>query len=622
MKAHNTVRLGRLAQHLGASEWFIAMLCLIPTQTPPQAQAIEAWVQCHDQRTSSLGQPPTMAVDAGGNVLVTGFSYGGDPAYGGSQHDYVTLKYSGAGVPLWTNYYNGPGNSADVPSAMAVDASGNVFVTGLTAGLPAVPTLCTTVKYSPEGVPLWTRQLESGFSGGMALAVDAGGNVVVTCQNPWDGTPSDILTIKYSSAGNLLWTRRYNGPGNTDDGPTPRALATDADGNVVVTGRSGGNAVTIKYSSAGVPQWTRLYSMIVDAMALDSGGNVLVTGGAFLNADSDFLTIKYSSAGVPLWTNYYNGPGKEWDRACAVAVDASDNVYVTGESDGSNRLFDYATIKYSNAGVPLWTNRYDGPENWLDQARALAVDASGNVFVTGISVYRNTMDSACATVAYSESGVPLWTNLYNGPGDYGDSALAVAVDANGGVFVAGNSQRSDGNYDLVTVKYVTPPIITRQPLSCTNAAGTTANFSVEVAGGTPFGYQWRKGETDLADGGNLSGVTTANQVIADVQLADAGGYSVVVTNAYGSATSQVAQLTVVVPPSGGRLTDFSYSLTTGFSFIFRDGTVGQPYRIRRSSSMAEGSWEDWMSFNYTEPVVLMDLGALTTTDRFYHAISP
>ncbi|HRZ45991.1 MAG TPA: immunoglobulin domain-containing protein [Candidatus Paceibacterota bacterium] len=620
MNARNTVRLGRLAQHLGASGWFMAMVCLIATQTPAQAQAIEAWVQRYDPKTSSPNQPaiPAMAVDASGDVLVTGFSYGGDPAYGGSQHDYVTLKYSGAGVPLWTNYYNGPGNSADVPSALAVDASGNVFVTGLTEGLPAVPTLCTTVKYSPEGVPLWTRQVESGFSGGMALAVDAGGNVVVTCQNPWDGTPSDILTIKYSDAGNLLWTRRYNGPGNTDDGPTPRALATDADGNVVVTGRSGGNAVTIKYSSAGVLQWTRLYSMSVAAMALDSSGNVVATG----MRDNDYATIKYSSAGMPLWTNYYNGPGNEWDRACAVAVDASDNVYVTGESDGSNRLFDCATIKYSRAGVPLWTNRYDGPENWLDQARALAVDASGNVFVTGISVYRNTMDSAFATVAYSSSGVPLWTNLYNGPGDYGDSALAVAVDANGGVFVAGNSQRSDGNYDLVTVKYVAPPIITRQPLSCTNAVGATASFSVEVAGGLPLSCQWRKDGADLVDGGKFSGVTTTNLQIANVQLADAGGYSVVVTNAHGTATSTMAQLTVVVPPSGGRLTNLSYSPETGFSFIFRDGTVGQSYRIQRSPSLAEDSWVDWMNFTYTEPNVFTDLGAFTSTNRFYRAITP
>ena len=78
---------------------------------------------------------------------------------------------------------------------------------------------------------------------------------------------------------------------------------------------------------------------------------------------ADYATIKYSSAGVPLWTNRYNGPGNGDDYATAVAVDGSNNVIVTGYSTGSAGDLDYATIKYSSAGVPLWTNRYNGPGN-------------------------------------------------------------------------------------------------------------------------------------------------------------------------------------------------------------------------------------------------------------------
>jgi len=64
--------------------------------------------------------------------------------------------------------------------------------------------------------------------------------------------------------------------------------------------------------------------------------------------------FKYSSAGVPLWTNRYSGPANGSDRAYAVAVDGSGNVFVTGESwNGSS--YDYVTIKYSSAGVPLLT---------------------------------------------------------------------------------------------------------------------------------------------------------------------------------------------------------------------------------------------------------------------------
>src|SRR6185436_10257241 len=93
------------------------------------------------------------------------------------------------------------------------------------------------------------------------------------------------------------------------------------------------------------------------------------------HVDYDYVTIKYSNAGAPLWTNRYAGPGNGWDDPCCIAVDSSGDVIVTGISDHSgynsaHTNFDYATIKYSNAGVPRWTNRYDGPTNGFDAPRA------------------------------------------------------------------------------------------------------------------------------------------------------------------------------------------------------------------------------------------------------------
>ena len=136
----------------------------------------------------------------------------------------------------------------------------------------------------------------------------------------------------------------------------------------------------------------------------------------------------------------------------------------------------------------------------------------------------------------------------------------------------------------------------------------------------PLSYQWRRQGTNLVDGGNLSGVTTTNLLIANVQLSNVAGYSVVVTNAHGSVTSSVAQLLVVVSP--GWFSNLSYSPATGFSFIFRDATVGQPYRIQFSPSLAEGSWTDWMNFTYNGPAAFTDLGALDAERRFYRAVSP
>jgi hypothetical protein len=88
---------------------------------------------------------------------------------------------------------------------------------------------------------------------------------------------------------------------------------------------------------------------------------------------------------VPLWTNRYQGPDDYVDYAGAVAADSSGNVIVTGRSYDTIGYSDYATIKYSAAGVPLWTKRFSGPENYGDTAIALAVDSSGNVVVTGYS---------------------------------------------------------------------------------------------------------------------------------------------------------------------------------------------------------------------------------------------
>jgi hypothetical protein len=301
-----------------------------------------------------------------------------------------------------------------------------------------------------------------------------------------------------------------------------------------------------------------------------------------------------------------------------LVLDGDGNVIVTGGNE------DYATLKYSNAGVPLWTNCYLRPGNYGSIAKDVALDANDNVFVTGTEDLSGWPPNAAdwITIAYSRDGVPLWTNSYNGPVSSMDQARAIAVDTKGNVYVTGTSRDSSGHENMLTIKYVTSPIITRQPLSQTNAVGTIATFTVEVAGSAPFSYQWRKDGTNLADGASLSGVTTTNLLIANVQLADAAGYSVVVTNAYGSVTSFVAQLTVTVPPNPGRFAHPSYSPDTGLSFIFRDATLGQHYRIQTSPSLADGSWTDWQSFTYTGPVGLMDVGATDAERRFYRAVSP
>ena len=89
------------------------------------------------------------------------------------------------------------------------------------------------------------------------------------------------------------------------------------------------------------------------------------------------------------------------------------------------------------------------------------------------------------------------------------------------------------------------PLVDTQPMSCTNLAGTTAKFTTAASGASPLSYQWRKNGTNLVNTGNLSGVTTTNLGIGNLQTNDSGNYTVVVTNAYGSVTSSVAVLSVL-----------------------------------------------------------------------------
>ncbi len=94
-----------------------------------------------------------------------------------------------------------------------------------------------------------------------------------------------------------------------------------------------------------------------------------------------------------------------------------------------------------------------------------------------------------------------------------------------------------------------PPSITGQPQSRTNTTGTTATFSVTASGSGPLGYQWRKNGASLSQGGNVMGTTNLTLTLTNVQLVDAGSYSVVVSNSGGLAVSAEATLTVPGPLS-------------------------------------------------------------------------
>ena len=146
------------------------------------------------------------------------------------------------------------------------------------------------------------------------------------------------------------------------------------------------------------------------------------------------------------WVARYDGPANSTDIATALAVDTEGNVYVTGWSIGSGTGDDHATIKYDSEGNQLWVARYNGPGNGSDLATALALDASGNVYVTGDS-YRTRTGHDYTTIKYDSEGNQLWVARYNGPGNGADLAYALALDPSGNVYVTGYSEGSGTSYD-------------------------------------------------------------------------------------------------------------------------------------------------------------------------------
>lgn len=423
----------------------LGLILLTAVVSTAAAQVDQGWVARYNGAGNYNDVAYAMTVDAAGSTYVTG------SANLGTGTDCVTIKYDAAGNQVWLRSFNG--GTHDLGVAITVDPAGNVFVAG--ASNQGLGSDYLTLKYNAAGVLQWARfyegpVFEEDFA--TSIALDSAGNAYVTGYSTGDGTALDYATIKYSAAGIEQWVRRVNGAANGDD--VASSIAVDASG-VYVAGGSNYDFTTIKYDASGAQLWLRSYNGPgnaadnVVAMALDPSGNICVTGmSPGVGTGFDYATIKYDASGAQQWVRRFNGPANDYDYVAAMAINAAGDVYVTGNSFG-----DYGTVKYDPTGTEQWARMYDGPAGAADQGSAIAVDAAGQVYVTGTSFGNGTTLYDYATLSYDASGSERWVERYNGPGNFYDQPHGMAIDGSGNVYVTGQSGGSGSGLDYATIRY-------------------------------------------------------------------------------------------------------------------------------------------------------------------------
>jgi len=405
-----------------------------------------------------------MSVDAEGNVYMAGSAMNA-----GTGRDFTVVKYNSFGQFVWSVSYDASLNEDDWAHALVMDTRGFIYATGFCQTKDEGKNFLT-MKCNREGDVLWVREYNGPAGGNDVaehIAVDEAGNVFVTGSSQGHASSSDYMTLMYDSEGQLQWEARYNGPGNGVD--EARSIAVDPNGGVCVSGGSTGvngdyDIATIKYDQFGQVQWIARYDgpgngddivYYKGAVVIDEQACVYVAGYSVgLDSSIDYATIKYNADGELLWVARYANPAGTADYANTIALDREGNVYTSGGSDNVGSGVDFLTLKYSPDGIMLWKAEYNGAANDWDEAYALLIDDSLNVYVAGRSV--GVASSAdMVVVKYNEHGEMLWEARHEQAKGY-DWPFAICRDAEGDIYVGGYGyafSNSPRGADFLILKY-------------------------------------------------------------------------------------------------------------------------------------------------------------------------
>ncbi|MBW2735679.1 MAG: SBBP repeat-containing protein [Deltaproteobacteria bacterium] len=407
------------------------------------------------------------------------------------------------------------GTDKDVGTRTAVDSKGNVYAIGYFKGVANFGGGDMTSKgdsdvfltsFSATGVHRWQIALGgTGFEHGYGVAVDAADNVYITggFYNTVDlggGSVTsqgdyDVFIVSYTSHGVHRWQKVL---GSTEIA-VGHNIAVDESSNIYITGHflgtanlGGGNitaqssdAFVTSFTSAGVHRWQKALGGsgydVGYGVAVDKSSNVYVAGtfegradlgggSVTSKGDLDIFVVSYSSTGAHRWQRANGGPF--FDRCLSAAADENGNVYVTGyfegattdlgggslTSRGSRGLADAFITSFSSIGTHRWQKTLGGI--YSDKGTAVAVDGSGNIYVSGDFQHlaflggddvfsKGSID--IFVTSYSSIGVHRWQKALGGTDT--DYTHGVAVDLTGNIYVTGSfDQTTDLGMGSITGK--------------------------------------------------------------------------------------------------------------------------------------------------------------------------
>jgi uncharacterized delta-60 repeat protein len=369
------------------------------------------------------------------------------------------------GASAWEARFNGSGVfSADSARAVAVDATGNVVAAGQIENLGTAQDF-TVVKFDASGRELWRQVIDGSaatstpFDGDAANAVvvDAGGDVIAAGATRNSDTGQDFTVIKFNGAtGAELWRQVI-------PSAEARTIAVDGRGDLIVAGGVGGDFLVVKLGGAdGRELWRQIIEGSsglagrtgwFNSVAVDATGDVSaagafdvlspIPGGGGGSGGGKFIVTKFDGgSGAELWRQVVTGTiSSARSEALTVTVDDEGNVFAGGDTTNTGTSRDFTVIKLDGAsGLELWRQAINGTANSNDLARAVTVDAAGNVFAAGLTVNAGFGDDFTVAGLNGTTGEMLWLMPISSGGSFSDVANAVTLDYAGAVIAAGRLQ--------------------------------------------------------------------------------------------------------------------------------------------------------------------------------------